>query len=483
MNCHELDNMLHEFLDHELDPARHREVANHLASCHQCTLKIAAFEHGDKLVKAFPSVQPTPDFLRAVRRKITMAKEEDTERDIVPGRVAEPEPVFWETLNRILGGALWPKLAWGGGIAAALIVAVAVWVNVRSTDRASESFRVAKNEPQRLDVVVADHAGKLQDERRAVEAAPAEPQTRSREVMTYQLPTSEASRDKDLHLGATGGEADRMVAEKADKETADADRVTGTPVAESAKPAAEAAGIGSHRKKPTDLRPAEREEAAIAGTEAGGRSDAGRAGEDLKRSRVDTNVTVEATRGLQPMTTSGTYIARASGDTVALHDNTKTEARAKPFAEPSPAPAAPPPAIVAGTKPPPGRKENSALAKVDAPSVTNAAAGIQSGWLEIATQTFYLEVRRDSETSPFVRGYLDKNGRFRLVSKQVEGRVVELNASQAAQKGTYGWLGLATQRFVPARPGLRPSHPYIEGYQDADGEFHPTSRKIYQPGE
>lgn len=481
MNCHELDNVLHEFLDHELEPARHREVANHLASCHACTLKIAAFEHGDKLLKALPDVQPPPDFLRSVRRKITVAKEEDTERDIVPEPV--PAPGFWESFNHLLGGALWPKLAWGGAITAALMVGIAVWVSVRSAERAPKSFVVAQVESQRLDGVVADHSGKLQDERRAVEVGPAEPKPRSQEVLASRLPASDASRDKDARLGATFGEADLMVAEKAAKETAVADRVTGTPVAESAKPAATAPDIGYAMKEPPKVRLAEGEEVVVAGTEVAGRSGAGRAGEDLKRSRVDTNVTVEATRGLQPMTTSGTYIARAGDDTVALHDNTKQEAVAKPFAVPPPAPAAPPPSGTVATKPAPGRKETSALAKVDAPSVTNATAGIQSGWLEIATQTFYLEVRRDSETSPFVRGYLDKNGRFRLVSKQVEGRVVELNASQAAQKGTYGWLGLATQKFVPARPGLRPSFPYIEGYQDEDGEFHPTSRKIYQPGD
>jgi len=128
------------------------------------------------------------------------------------------------------------------------------------------------------------------------------------------------------------------------------------------------------------------------------------------------------------------------------------------------------------------RAPEPSLAKIEVPSATNVMRGLQSGWLDLATKVFYVEFGRTS-TGAFVRGHLDERNKFQVTSTTVEGQVIEFNAQQATSRGTYGWFELSSRDFVPSRPGLKPSYPYIEGYQDKQGEFHPISRQIYKAGD
>src|SRR5262245_18126447 len=93
MNCNELDSVLHEFLDNELAADMRTEVANHLASCRRCAVKVAAFEHGDRQLRAAQTVEPPADFLQQVRGKIR-SQQEVTAKEVVPAKPKETESVW-----------------------------------------------------------------------------------------------------------------------------------------------------------------------------------------------------------------------------------------------------------------------------------------------------------------------------------------------------------------------------------------------------
>jgi len=65
-----LEPLLSAYLDGELDPARRRQVAAHLATCAICTQELAQLQAGDA---ALAGLQPTPiapDLRRRLRRRL-----------------------------------------------------------------------------------------------------------------------------------------------------------------------------------------------------------------------------------------------------------------------------------------------------------------------------------------------------------------------------------------------------------------------------
>jgi hypothetical protein len=369
MNCHELDNYLHEFLDNELEPARRSEVANHLASCRHCAVRVAGFERADRQLRALGAVEAPPEFVLDVRRKI--------ERQKAPEPV-EPAAVgsFWEGLTRWLRLPLGVRLAFG---AAVVVVAAAIVILLR---------------PEPAPVTV----------QREFVPAPSGPV-----VAETPVPVEE-------EMIGEGIEDHRV---------------------------ASATGFPSPELAPLELEPVLR----------------------LELLRAESPSERPMTLATPPAPTGPTAATNVVPDLALAPPPLPREA----------VPPWPPPRTT--------RPGDRALASIPhRPAMTNLPTGLQSGWLDLATRIFYPRSETNLLTGGFVRGHFDERNKFVLTSTRVEGPVAELDSRQAARRGTQGWLELNTFRFIPARPGLRPSYPFIEGYQDEQGEFHPTSRRIYRAG-
>lgn len=446
MNCNELDNCLHEFLDNELAAEKRTEVANHLASCRHCAVRVAEFERADRQLRAVKAVAPPADFLQQVRQKIE-AEEKATVRASARTGIESPES-FWESVARRFTLPFWMKLPLAA--AAALVLALVLFhaTQTRQTPIPA-AYQLTRNEVDdakqfkeaRVDKLVAlDREKRKEQNRDAKSAIAGDRNERSDDfVQAIPKPESAAIMGEELPKAEIAQSNLPVPAESA------AELRGGTlgVDARSASASAELETVGG----------------IVAGS--GGGNAFGMAG----TKRADKSV-----------------VTKASDEQMAKTEFTNTAPMPPALA------LAPPPTSTAITAPArssvarPARKDGDWFAKVDPASVTNLSSGRQSGWLDLSTRTFYLAFGKASEGGAFVRGHLDEKSRFIVTSAEVEGQVVELDERSAGSRGTYGWLELSTRSFVPYRPGLKPSYPYIEGYQDRQGEFHPTSRHIYQAG-
>lgn len=491
MNCNELDNVLHEFLDRRLARDKMAEVSNHLASCRHCALRVAEFERGERLLKALPSVQPPANFLERVREKIALEKLPASERDIweeAAARVeAQERKTFGQVLMEQLQARLWLKVALGGAVALTLVSFIMMW-DQTPRNESYRSYTLAKNEPT---------APKgLPVERLAEE--------RSRDSADeVELPTAVSgivpSESKDTDAPETES-AGKVIADRMEKGALQLHSEMETK--ERSHVAQDTEDLpGLEKLKLRDNKPPVDAPAVTGGKVAGEMSP-----EEMSEKQVAGRAFAKREVGKKAEVADGTA-ARAGQRLGAVSEarrqsvtNELEFTQAAPVAaaalEPPPAPSAPnPPGAVVATAPLPmpesaqpspataARKASEPLAKADVPAMTNLPAGIQSGYLDLATLSFYLELRAGGQSNAFVRGYLERNGRFKLISREVEGRVVSLSVEEASKRGTHGWLVLSTQDFVAYRLGIKPSYPYIEGYKDERGEFHPISRKIYQAGQ
>jgi hypothetical protein len=389
MNCNELEDYLHEFLDNELARDKRTEVANHLASCRRCAIKVAQFEQADRQLAKTIVVEPPGDFLQNVRFKIEAA---EAEREGVPvgsvgGADTEQAESLWARLSRRLQFPVWVKFP----LAAAAVLTLALVIfGVTRVYREWE-------ERQELAGLEVDDAVRPAPKDNAVisprEGLPAKPE-----------------------------ESLAIVEEKI---------------------------VEYPRPEPT---PSELEHA----------------------SRLDPPTIRLADPELLklPALPSATEVAESA-----------TNTNANVAVVPTPAPPVIPTEIPATRSSRVSEEAPRSLAKYEVPALTTRSLPLQSGWLDLGTRIFYAKPETSFAVGGYIRGRLDGRDRLTVTSTQVEGMIELLDAKQAAVRGTHGWLELTSLRFVASRPGFVPSYPYIEGYQDEQGEFHPISRRIYRAGD
>lgn len=65
-----LEPLLSAYLDGELDPARRRQVAAHLAACAICTRELAQLQAGDAALAGLHATPRAPDLRRRLRRRL-----------------------------------------------------------------------------------------------------------------------------------------------------------------------------------------------------------------------------------------------------------------------------------------------------------------------------------------------------------------------------------------------------------------------------
>ena len=106
-HCQDIQPELSAYLDGELMPPQRAEVEAHLASCPRCQEELAELKTLAAGVAALPRLEPAPQFLAEVRRKIA--------------RGDKPEPVTWRDY---LFRPVWLKVP----LEAAAVIAIAVFV-------------------------------------------------------------------------------------------------------------------------------------------------------------------------------------------------------------------------------------------------------------------------------------------------------------------------------------------------------------------
>lgn len=105
MNCQEIQNELSAYVDGELSPELRTQIDAHVGSCPQCRERFAELKKLAAGVSALPKLQPAPEFLTAVRRKIA--------------RGEEPGDASWVDL---LFRASWPRVALGAAAVIAVLI-------------------------------------------------------------------------------------------------------------------------------------------------------------------------------------------------------------------------------------------------------------------------------------------------------------------------------------------------------------------------
>jgi anti-sigma factor RsiW len=123
MTCERLETELIAYLDGRVDPARRREVEDHLAVCADCGARAAGFHRVSRLLDDYPAADPSPFFDARLRGRLA----------------AEPRPRWW---------SLWipqPRLA----LATAALLALGLWVSAfppvappPTAAQAEEEFRM-----------------------------------------------------------------------------------------------------------------------------------------------------------------------------------------------------------------------------------------------------------------------------------------------------------------------------------------------------
>jgi hypothetical protein len=106
-HCQDIQPELSAYLDGELTPPQRAEVEAHLASCPRCQEELAELKTLAAGVAALPKLEPAPQFLAEVRRKIA--------------RSDKPEPMIWRDY---LFRPVWLKVP----LEVAALIAIAVFV-------------------------------------------------------------------------------------------------------------------------------------------------------------------------------------------------------------------------------------------------------------------------------------------------------------------------------------------------------------------
>src|SRR5205809_133069 len=70
MNCEQVQSDLSAYVDGELPAKRQTEIGTHIAGCAACQRRVAELKKLAVGVAALPKLQPAPQFLADLRRKI-----------------------------------------------------------------------------------------------------------------------------------------------------------------------------------------------------------------------------------------------------------------------------------------------------------------------------------------------------------------------------------------------------------------------------
>src|SRR5438552_14718423 len=103
MTCFIAQNLLSEFMDGALEPARSAELSGHLQGCANCTRELAQFRRVRTMLRALPVERAPRDLLAKVR-----------------GRVEQK--TFLERVTATFGGLRVPRLALSGALATAAVL-------------------------------------------------------------------------------------------------------------------------------------------------------------------------------------------------------------------------------------------------------------------------------------------------------------------------------------------------------------------------
>lgn len=76
MKCHNAIYLMHMYFDGDIDEYSHRELFNHLKTCEQCKLHFNDLKKTDQLLKQFPHIKTSPDFVRRVIAMLPIRKKE-----------------------------------------------------------------------------------------------------------------------------------------------------------------------------------------------------------------------------------------------------------------------------------------------------------------------------------------------------------------------------------------------------------------------
>lgn len=183
MNCTEIQSELSAYIDGELPSPVQTEVDTHLATCALCQKRVAELRKLAEGVAALPKIQPAPQFLEQVRRKIARGErpKEETWFDLLFRPVWLKVPLEALALIALMGTVMMLNQQ-----AMHRESQSAMAEKVQRRDERLESLRVAQkpapaSEPTRLAGAPAGSAAPIADyvskDRETVAAAPASPAT------------------------------------------------------------------------------------------------------------------------------------------------------------------------------------------------------------------------------------------------------------------------------------------------------------------
>ncbi len=112
MTCFIAKNLLSEFLDDALDPARAREIEDHVAGCAACSKELAELRRVQQMLRGLPIQRVPADFLA----KVTAKAQQKSFLDRASGALS----VLW---------TLPPPAKAGVAFAASLVLVITVWFN------------------------------------------------------------------------------------------------------------------------------------------------------------------------------------------------------------------------------------------------------------------------------------------------------------------------------------------------------------------
>jgi Putative zinc-finger len=121
---HPTEETLNDYIERELSPAEHVQVATHLDTCRDCALVVAEIQQIVREASALGPITPPPHVWAQLQ-----------------GRLAESSVVSAQSKAGIQKSEAWPRVAWALATAALVVMAFLTgrFVNLRDQQRAPES--------------------------------------------------------------------------------------------------------------------------------------------------------------------------------------------------------------------------------------------------------------------------------------------------------------------------------------------------------
>ena len=157
---HPSEETLNDYLERDLSPAEHVQVARHLETCADCSRFVADIQQLVREASTLGPLEPPPHIWTAIKSHV----------DSRQSQVASPQPIAQGL--RPKGQRPWPRIAWALATAALVVLAFMTgrFVNQREQQTASQPqadrlLRASTNEAVRervLLVAVGDHLERSQ---------------------------------------------------------------------------------------------------------------------------------------------------------------------------------------------------------------------------------------------------------------------------------------------------------------------------------